>query len=117
MTLLHCTSEKLPFVDEAADCLNVETTYDLNIKPIIDNSCALVGCHVTGGDAPGVYINYNNLVPFFEDGTFESTVIDQREDPIIGMPPDYSTNGEPKNLAEEELALIKCWIRSGYPEK
>jgi len=116
IALLRCTSDKTPLIDVSAQCNDVDANYDLNIKPIIDNSCALGGCHVNGGDGPGVYVNYSNLVPFFEDGSFERTVIDQKDDPNIGMPPDYSTNGAPKDLTEAQLELVKCWINKGYPE-
>jgi hypothetical protein len=116
ITLFCCTNDKTPLIDVSSQCADIEATYDFNIKPIIDNSCALGGCHVTGGDGPGVYVNYNNLIPFIEDGSFKRTVIDQKDDPIIGMPPDYATNGAPLDLTEEELELVKCWVDRGYPE-
>jgi len=114
--LLQCTADKTPIIDLSNACLEVEVSYNLNIKTIIDNSCALGGCHINGGDGPGVYTNYSNLVPFFEDGSFERTVIEQRNDPNIGMPPDWSNNGAPKDLTEDQIELVKCWIEAGYPE-
>jgi len=116
ISLLRCTTDKTPINNSIDDCENIIATYDLNIKPIIDNSCALGGCHVNGGDGPGVYVNYNNIVPFLEDGSFERTTIDQKDDPLIGMPPKWATNGAPTELTEEELQLVKCWLDQGYPE-
>ncbi len=117
LSLLQCTSDKTPLIDLSDACMTIEVSYDLNIKPIIDNSCALGGCHINGGDGPGIYTNYSNLVPFFEDGSFKRTVIEQRDDPNIGMPPDWSNNGAPKDLTAAQIDLVKCWVESGYPEK
>ena len=116
LTLLRCTSDKLSPVDQEAECASIEATYDLNIQPIINNSCALGGCHVNGGDGPGDYMVYQNMIPYFEDGSFERTVIEQKDDPILGMPPDWSNNGAPLDLTEAELELVKCWVSAGYPE-
>jgi len=116
LTWLQCTSDKAPLVDLTETCVDVEVGYELNIKPIIDNSCALGGCHVNGGDGPGVYITYENVVPFLEDGSFERTVIELKDDPNLGMPPDWSNNGAPKDLTETELQLVKCWLEKGFPK-
>ena len=113
---LSCTSDKTPVVDLTNECNNINASYDLNIKPIIDRGCALGGCHVNGGDGPGIYTNYENIIPFIEDGSFRRTTIEQKDDPLIGMPPKWSNNGAPKELTEAELELITCWLENGYPE-
>lgn len=113
---LSCTSDKTPVIDLTNECLDVDASYTLNIKPIIDRGCALGGCHVTGGDGPGVYTTYENIIPFIEDGSFKRTTLDQKDDPLIGMPPKWSNNGAPKELTEIELELITCWLENGYPE-
>ncbi len=97
-------------------CLDIEVSYDLNIKPILDKSCAVGGCHVNGGDGPGVYTSYDNITPYIEDGSFQKTTIEQKDDPNIGMPPDWSNNGVPKDLTDSELELISCWLENGYPK-
>ena len=113
---LSCTSNKTPDIDMANMCLDIDASYSSNIKPIIDRGCALGGCHVNGGDGPGIYTSYENIVPFIEDGSFRRTTIDQRDDPLLGMPPEWSHNGAPKSLADTELELITCWLQNGYPE-
>jgi hypothetical protein len=32
------------------------------------------------------------------------------------MPPDYAPEGRPRDLTQEQLDLIECWLDSGYPE-
>jgi len=113
---LQCTSDKAPLVDITSICQEKEVGYALNIKPIIDNNCALGGCHVNGGDGTGLYNNYADVVRDIENGSFERTVIDLKDDPNIGMPPDWSNNGAPKDLSDSELELVKCWLEKGYPE-
>lgn len=116
LSLLQCTADKAPIIDTSGACVGIEASYDTNIKAILNNSCALGGCHVNGGDGPGNYISYSNILPFLEDGSFKRTTVDQKDDPIIGMPPDWSINGAPKDLTEFELELITCWLEAGYPE-
>jgi len=114
--LLRCNTDKTPIIDNTSECDILTASYDLNVKAIIDNTCALSGCHVNGGEGPGVYTSYDNLIPFIEDGSIALTVIERKDDPVIGMPPDWSTNGAPKDLTEEQLDLIQCWVDAGYPE-
>lgn len=113
---LSCTTDKTPEIDLTSACLEIEATYNLDIKPIIDRGCALGGCHVNGGDGPGVYTLYENIIPFIEDGSFRRTTLDQKDDPLLGMPPKWSNNGAPTELTEMELELITCWLENGYPE-
>ncbi len=113
---LSCTSDKTPDLDLNNACLGIDATYTMEIKPIIDRGCALGGCHVNGGDGPGIYTAYENIVPFIEDGSFRRTTLDQKDDPLLGMPPKWSNNGAPKELTELELELITCWLENGYPE-
>ena len=47
-----CTTDKLEEPKPAEECNNYDATYDGEIKSIIDATCAIIGCHVNGGDAP-----------------------------------------------------------------
>ncbi|MFK7807611.1 MAG: hypothetical protein AB8F74_07435 [Saprospiraceae bacterium] len=103
-----CTNDQLPEPVEA-DCPTV-ITYDVEIKPIIDNSCAYSGCHVSGFGS-GDFTNYASLEGLLTAGTFENRVIIERN-----MPPSYAPDDKPKMLTDEELDLMKCWMEGGYPE-
>ncbi len=108
--LLHssCVSESLD-PDPALVC-NTVVTYDDQMAEIIDNSCAYVGCHDGGGDAPGDYTNFAVLSTNLNE-TFERRVVEEQN-----MPPEYAPEGSPKTLTADELNLMRCWIEDGYPE-
>lgn len=108
-----CTADKVtPIVIE--DCPMPQPTYDGAIKAIIDRSCAYSGCHLDS--APGRYDSYEGLKSILDGGKFKSRVIDVKDDPNAGMPPDYSPEGRPENLTEEELNMIQCWLEADYPK-
>ena len=87
-----------------------------SIKAIIDNSCAYSGCHLDGS-APGVYTTYSGVASVVESGRFREKVVSLRDDPNLGMPPDFAPEGRPKDLTQFELELIQCWLENNYPEK
>ncbi len=109
-----CSSDELPPPYVPTFCETQMVTYDNQIAPIIASSCGYVGCH-DGSNAPGNYDSYAGLQGIINDGKFKSRVIDVREDPEMGMPPDYATDG-PMDLTDEQIELIQCWINDGYPE-
>jgi len=57
------------------------------------------------------------LEPFLTDREFRRFVVDLRNDPELGMPPNRESNPGPKDLTEEEFTIISCWIEAGYPEE
>ena len=104
MTQSSCTNDKLPEPNNMI-CDSLQITYDNQVKPIIDASCAFVGCHVQGfvnGDLSSFatmtpYINGNNAA-------FEQEVITNKTMPIGGV------------LSDAELEILQCWVNSDYPE-
>lgn len=117
--LSSCDFDELPPLADAALCDSLSVTYDNSVKKIIDESCAYSGCHVSGGTGFGIYTEYDgDLLDALNTGTFQKWVIDNKDDPVQGMPPDQSAYPESlkDDLTEEELQIIKCWLRDGYPE-
>jgi len=109
--IIHaCTYDN---VDEPEFCDTISATYDTNVKAIIDASCAYVGCHLDNA-AIGDFSTYAGLASRLESGLIETRVIAQKDDPVMGMPPDYATG--PKDLTQEELDIITCWLETGHPE-
>lgn len=105
--IISCAKDKLPAENE--DC-TIEVTYQSDIKPIIDKSCAYAGCHVVGF-IKGNHTSYTSLKPQLDNGLFKKWVLDERQ-----MPPQYAPADKPKSLTQEEINLINCWVKSGYPE-
>ena len=112
LLLSDCTNDQLP-PPETGDCSTLQPTYENAVKEIIDRSCAYSGCHLNS--APGNYTTYDGLLGVLNSGDFNSRVISMKTDPVLGMPPDRATGG-PKDLTEEELNIISCWLEAGFPE-
>mgnify|MGYP006969374120 CR=1 FL=1 len=111
-TFTHCTEDKLPEPIPPGYCDTTFTSYNLNIKPIIDLNCAYSGCHLD--TAPGNFSTYEGISVFFN--VMEERVISLKSDEEYGMPPDYAPDGRPKDLTQEEFDLMTCWIEAGFPE-
>ena len=93
-------------------------TYNNQIKAIVDNSCAYSGCHDgAGGIGPFDYTNYDGLSNAF--GVMRTRVVNLRDDPAQGMPPNRSVypQSQKDNLTQQELELFECWINAGFPEE
>lgn len=112
-----CTTDKLPEPEPPELCDTLKVSYNLQIKDIIDTNCAIPGCHRQGTQAPGNYTSFSSLEPFLTEREFKRFVVDFRNDPDIGMPPNWPTNPGPKDLTQEEFDIVSCWIEAGYPEE
>jgi hypothetical protein len=115
-TEIACTSDKLPEPEPPELCDTLQVSYNLQVKEIIDTYCAISGCHRAGSVAPGNYTSYIGLDPFLNDNEFKRYVVDLKNDPDLGMPPDWDTNPGPKDLTPEHFDILVCWIENGYPE-
>ena len=115
-TETSCTSDQLLEMPPLEVCDTLAVSYNLQVKAIIDTNCAFSGCHVAGTIAPGDYRTYEGMVPFLSDREFKRFVIDLRNDPELGMPPDWVTNPGPNDLTDEEFEIISCWVQNDYPE-
>ena len=109
-----CTSDELPQPMETA-CDTEVLTYETDIRPIIEQTCAYSGCHL--GGAPGVYNSYEGLLSDLNSGLFRTRVVQQMDNPNVGMPPDYAPDGRPKDLTERQLRMITCWLEAGHPRE
>lgn len=103
-----CTSDVLPPVEVSEICDTLVTTYDTNIKPIIDTYCAYSGCHV-GSSCCGDFRSYQGMLSRLESGQVETRAILTRD-----MPPNYATG--PQTLSDEDYEYLQCWIKDSYPE-
>ena len=118
ITLLALACSRDSFEPMEIDCSD-PFVYNGDIKDIIDATCAYSGCHDgAGGIGPGDYTSYAGLATDLQSGSFENRVINQKDDPIIGMPPDTDVypQSQISDLTEEQLAKITCWLQAGFPE-
>lgn len=101
LTGCYYDKEELLYVDDSCDATGVSFSQD--IMPIINNSCATVGCHVQGGSGTGLLENYNQVLAKVNDGTFDRRVTVQ-----LDMPP-------ASPLSDCQLEHISQWIADGAP--
>ena len=99
-----CTNDKLPEPMNNPICDTLQVAYDLQVKTIIDASCAFVGCH-SAGAAFGDYTSYDEMLPILNDNEFRKRVLDLRD-----MPPDGDT------LSAMDFETLECWVTQEYPE-
>jgi hypothetical protein len=110
LTQSACTYETIPAPEPVALCDTLQASFQLNVKAILNQSCAYSGCH------PG-YSDFKTLEFDLKNGSFKERVFDLKDNAVLGMPPDNAPAGRPKDLTEEELELLDCWLKKGYPEK
>ncbi len=91
--------------DNDNDDPSCNPTYDAEIKAIVDNSCATVGCHTTNF-AHGDFTSYENMLEHLEHGDIYEYVVTEQT-----MPPDYALP-----LSDEDFELLQCWLDNEYPE-
>lgn len=88
-------------------CDTASVTYSGSVRPIIELNCAVAGCHVPGGDAPGDYTSYTGVKARVDDGSLLPS-INQSPD-AVAMPP-YGM------LSECDIAKITEWVQQGAPQ-
>lgn len=96
-----CVDHSLP-EPEAGDCINT-VSFAGQIKPIINTSCALTGCH--NGDN-GADINWTKLENFQAK---KANVKDRITRPV-GVPGHMPAVG---SITDDQIQLIVCWVDQG----
>jgi len=85
-------------------CDGTNSTYNSNIKTIIDSHCTNPSCHGSGSPN-GDFRTYNGIKPKLTSGAFKEQVLDKRTMP------------QGSSLSKDELSKIACWSDHDYPEK
>lgn len=88
-------------------CDTVIPTYDNQVQPIINASCATAtGCHITGTDGNGIpYTSFADIKAKVDNGSFETKVLGDKSMPAGGG-----------SLTDDELEILQCWIDKGALE-
>lgn len=90
--------------DDKLDCSKYNSTYNSNMKAIIDAKCA-ASCHIAGGSAEGsgIYTSYNAMKPALDKMWAE---VKAGRMPQPGSP----------ELTDAEKEAFECWSNAGFPE-
>lgn len=107
--LFSCETDKL--VVDKDECL-IEASYDVNVREIVNASCAYhPECHGQGSSY-GDYSTYERMQPILNPQKFDDRVLIARN-----MPPDYADEfGGPTNLTPEQLEILRCWSEANFPK-
>lgn len=103
ISLNSCYYDKEEVLYKNDSCDTTDVSYRNEIQPIINNNCAIAGCHVQGGTGVGLYENYTQTKASVDKGTFFERVVVQKT-----MPP-----SEP--LSQCQIDHIKQWVNNGAP--
>lgn len=85
------------------ECDVTDVSFSVEVMPIIQSECATVGCHVQGGNGPGIFSTYEAVKAAVDFGTFPRRVITERN-----MPPTGS-------LTDCQIDHISQWLDNGAP--
>lgn len=98
--------EELLYPSPACDTSNVH--YNYTIKPIIDNSCAIAGCHNANTQAGGYNLSsYAGLQSAAQNGSLVGSIT--HASGYAAMP----RNTQP--LPDCEIKQIQAWVNMGAP--
>ena len=78
-------------------CDGTASTYNSNIKSIINNSCTNSSCHPS-------YASYAGIKSILNSGSFKTQVITDKTMP------------KGSSLTNDQLSKIQCWVDASYPE-
>ena len=86
-------------------CDSIPATFSGQVNPIIQQNCAITGCHVPGGTGTNDYTSYAGVKANVDNGSFRHSVIE-------GQPPVMPPTGQ---LPAEQLRILECWLNNGAP--
>lgn len=106
-----CGDDTPNWLDQA-NCTGIDAvanTYNLNVKAVLDATCALSGCHDAGTASKGINLStYAGAKAAFEDGDALCAI--NHGDGCAPMP-----NGGIK-LPDATINLLACWAKNGYKQ-
>ena len=102
LLICGCRHDKVSLSNIVVIC-DSTITYSGVISPIIQNNCAVSGCHVSGGTAIGDYTVFAEIKMAADSGKLKDRTII-----LKNMPPSSP-------LSDTDLGKIQCWLNAGAP--
>jgi hypothetical protein len=91
------------------DCSSTVSTYNNNVKAIMDASCATSNCHSASKKAAGIDLSsYEATKNYSSNSKFMKSI--QHVSGAEAMPKGGS------KLGESDIQLIYCWANNGTPQ-
>jgi hypothetical protein len=105
IALMSCGKEAI----DIFDCSGATPTYTGEIKPVLDASCGLSGCHDAASAEGGIILtDYPSAAAISRNDSFLGSI--QHKRGYRQMPEDAA------KLSPESIQLLTCWVQGGSPE-
>jgi len=104
LSILLFTSCSSNSTDDLTDPIPATITYKANVKSIIDQSCAVSGCHNAATNTAGLTLETYGQV---KDAVMNKNAIGRMENSSTPMPPTG-------NLPTTTISIVKKWREQGY---
>ncbi|MFK8006410.1 MAG: hypothetical protein AB8H03_08570 [Saprospiraceae bacterium] len=103
--------------DDDAD--DICATWDAEVQPIIEATCAYSGCH-SGGASANMFLSaesndftsYSAIKSTLDNGKFVQRVLVDKDMPN----PMFVPAGNPTELTQVQIDILQCWADDGFPE-
>jgi hypothetical protein len=105
LVVLSCSKDE----ETTADCSGITPTYNNDIAPIMNLSCATSGCHTAIFPADGLDLSTYSKV---KSASLNGKVL-QSIKHLSGV--DAMPKGAAK-LSTDKITKVECWIQAGAPE-
>lgn len=103
--LISCQKDPISTVD----CTGLEVSYNADIKPILDVSCATSGCHNSVSKQAGIDLStYNGVKNVSLQDRFLGAI--QHKKGFSPMPKNSA------KLSGDKIDMITCWVQNGAAE-
>ena len=90
------------------DCTGDTPTYTADVLPILENSCAIIGCHNFGSAQGGVSLaDYDDTKAAASGDRLVGSI--QQKSGFRAMPEGGS------QLPDSAIKTITCWVQNGMP--
>lgn len=103
LALSSCYKDNEEELYGIVSCDTTTVSFSNDILPISQSSCAVVGCHVAGGGAPGILDSYEGIKAKVDEGKFKNRVVVLKD-----MPPSAP-------LTDCQILHITKWLNDGAP--
>jgi hypothetical protein len=101
--VIGCAYDNAEELYGEAGCPPNGVSFTQNIEPIIQNNCAISGCHVNGRQLPALE-TYEQIAANAQRILFRTS---------NGTMPPVSSG---KSLTQEDIHQIDCWLKLGAPD-
>ncbi len=104
-TTLSCYNHSLEELSQGDDCHREDASYKNDVRPILNRSCSISGCHSTTPLNTFQLVEYEDVKAQADNGLLLKTI--KHESGVSAMPKSAS------KLTDCEISKITSWVSAG----